>query len=128
MSRRKSQNPMQYRVKSASGKVHRCFRKRDSAENYFEQVKVDFPNEVIVFEDIFANTIIKNHCPKEATATSGYISTEKVPAFTSSNTKTNAPNNVIFEYKDGHLIRKEVNGKSRKTFIGFLKSLFKKEK
>jgi hypothetical protein len=103
---------MQYRVKSASGKVHRCFRKRDSAENYFEQVKVDFPNEVIVFEDIFANTIIDSYYPKG-----------NVPIGT-----PNFPNNVVFEYKDGHLIRKEVNGKSHKTFIGFLKSLFKKEK
>jgi protein arginine kinase activator len=36
-----SQNPMQYRVKSASGKISRNFRKRESAKKYFDEIVSD---------------------------------------------------------------------------------------
>ena len=133
MSTKNSQNPMQYNVKSASGTVNRFFRKRESAEDFYKKSVAQNPDEVIVLEDVIAHTILHHHTNSEAVVseTSGQVTTigDKLKKMPEHKTKTNIPKNILFEYKDGHLIRKETNGKSRKTVIGKFKSLFsKKEK
>jgi hypothetical protein len=125
MSKKQTQNPMQYRVRSASRKVNRCFRKRESAEAYFDKVCQELVNDPIILENLITNTILKDYInsqPVGVTIDIPYVYHYKDGKFVKEESKQEVTSSC--EYKNGKLIRKD----GKLTFYGWLHKIFKKEK